>query len=610
MRRPTQCLMFQLPIYSFYLKWIVLIFFPVCFSFSCHKKQVVGENVELKHFYDNIRDLIYSNPDSLRVLSDSLILMATEVGDTDYILAGIILKANCYSFQSQYEESLDIFNSIDSVELHNSSPKVIASYYGDKAHIYRDRGEKEKALAGYQKALDIAYEIDNTRQIAAYNSNIGSTLFLHGHYQSSMNYLVEGLKYVEKLNSPQYTALVLSTMAGAYSSMKDFDKAIETSDKAIDLLNSKPQNALLVALNNKGSALVQLKKYDEAIEVLNKSLAYANEIRDSFSMSYSTASLAEVKFKQFKYNEAKLLVTENLKFELAKEMKTEASDSYLRLGRINQKLNEISEARSNFNNAIHYAELGESLEDQFKAIKGKLEFELESETNAKKYETYQVYSRLNDSLYTMEIAGAVKNAEFAYETEKKEAEISRLNSENDLKSNILIWQRWSILGLIASTLLGAFLYQVNRRKKIIQEQLNLILQEQNESLVFEKHELEALNKELKIDVESLQIELKDNSPKIIEIVKRGKKHQINTDTIKYIESEDKGCRFYFKDGTDLWDDTSLKHWVKRLTPTKFPQIHKSFIVNKTFVSWINYSKLSLYDGLELPIGRVFKKNLK
>jgi len=607
MRINLNSVLLQLPLFIYRITILLL---TIGLIASCNSGKEIQDNAHLKHFYQDIRHLIYTNPDSLKVLSDSLIGMAQAVGDSDFRITGTILKANCYSFLSDYEKSIEIFNSIDSVELHRSSPRVIAKYYGDIAHIYKDRGEKDKAIQSFQNALDIGYEINDTLTIASNNSNIGTTLFVHGHYEYSMNYLFEALKHVEKLDNPRYTSIVLSTMAGAYSSMKDFHKAIETSDRVIAMLKSEPQNALLVALNNKGSALIQLERYTEAEEVLNQSLEFGNEIKDSFSLSYTKASLAEVKFKQSKYKEAKTLAQENLKFELAKSLKTEASDSYLRLANIYKEQGELYKANINFDNAIQYAKMAESVEDQYKAIKGKYECNLERSANPDLFVTYKKLSSLNDSLYTKEIAGAVKNAEFAFETEKKEAEIHRLSSESDLKSNILSWQKWTILGLILSTVLSAFLFQVNRRKKLIQEQLNLALQDQNQSLVFEKHELEELNEQLRIDNQSLELDIKNNSPTIIEIAKRGKKHQVNTDNIKYIVSEDKGSRFYLKDGSEIWDDSTLKNWIVKLPANIFPQIHKSFVVNRTCISWINYSKLSLYDGIELPIGRVYKKNLE
>ena len=52
--------------------------------------------------------------------------------------------------------------------------------------------------------------------------------------------------------------------------------------------------------------------------------------------------------------------------------------------------------------------------------------------------------------------------------------------------------------------------------------------------------------------------------------------------------------------------TSLKEWVTKLDE-KFCQVHKSYIVNLSYISKISQNKIYLSEGYVIPLGRSFKK---
>ena len=52
--------------------------------------------------------------------------------------------------------------------------------------------------------------------------------------------------------------------------------------------------------------------------------------------------------------------------------------------------------------------------------------------------------------------------------------------------------------------------------------------------------------------------------------------------------------------------TSLKEWVTKLDE-KFCQVHKSYIVNLSYISKISQNKIYLSEGYIIPLGRSFKK---
>lgn len=84
-------------------------------------------------------------------------------------------------------------------------------------------------------------------------------------------------------------------------------------------------------------------------------------------------------------------------------------------------------------------------------------------------------------------------------------------------------------------------------------------------------------------------------------------HKIETNNIVYLESS----RNYITVITDkkkLSYIDSLKNWAEKLPDNQFIQVHKSFIVNKTYVEKISGNEIYV-QGIRIPIGRTFKQEM-
>lgn len=82
--------------------------------------------------------------------------------------------------------------------------------------------------------------------------------------------------------------------------------------------------------------------------------------------------------------------------------------------------------------------------------------------------------------------------------------------------------------------------------------------------------------------------------------------QVRISDITYIKGDDDFTRVHAKE--KLYIDTrTMKAWMEEL-PSFFLRIHKSFIVNKRFISRIAGQRVFI-NKLDLPIGRTYKENV-
>jgi two-component system LytT family response regulator len=79
--------------------------------------------------------------------------------------------------------------------------------------------------------------------------------------------------------------------------------------------------------------------------------------------------------------------------------------------------------------------------------------------------------------------------------------------------------------------------------------------------------------------------------------------------ILYLESRDDYVKIHLADGKFVMSKITTKAMQEKLPADRFVRIHRSFIVNKAYVSQIAATSVRL-GGVELPIGKNYKKEVQ
>jgi DNA-binding LytR/AlgR family response regulator len=92
-------------------------------------------------------------------------------------------------------------------------------------------------------------------------------------------------------------------------------------------------------------------------------------------------------------------------------------------------------------------------------------------------------------------------------------------------------------------------------------------------------------------------------------IKADKKHiLLDLDEILYLESLGNYVKVW-KDGSFLLTPRTLTSFEEQL-PSTFVRIHKSFILNKKYVHYMEGNMIFLKNGQQIPIGKNFKASIK
>ena len=86
---------------------------------------------------------------------------------------------------------------------------------------------------------------------------------------------------------------------------------------------------------------------------------------------------------------------------------------------------------------------------------------------------------------------------------------------------------------------------------------------------------------------------------------------LDTDEILYLKADNNTTDFYMKDGSTISAFKTLKTFESRL-PSNFIRVHQSYIINKNYVSRINYGKSICAlksNNTQLPFSKSYKENI-
>jgi len=106
----------------------------------------------------------------------------------------------------------------------------------------------------------------------------------------------------------------------------------------------------------------------------------------------------------------------------------------------------------------------------------------------------------------------------------------------------------------------------------------------------------------------------DNYLKQFKIKDRGREKFIRAENIIFIEAEGNYLMLHHEEGRDLFRST-MGSIEKELNPNRFIRIHRSFILNSTYIKNVSYLsnnefKITMKNDFTVVSGRSFKDNIK
>ena len=395
-------------------------------------------------------------------------------------------------------------------KLHERIDLKLGKHYALKAYRYKDNdsllAETNNQLGRFQffaSQLDsAAYYFQNTKsllqklkddkRIAVVNISLGAIQLRQGDYNKTITTLTESARFFETTNDSLNAAKCYSNIASAFAELELFPKAIEYSEKALNIFETLNQTQFrLITLPNLATQYYKNGDTLKAIDYNAKAEKLATSIGDNRSLSIIYNNLGDLYLNKDS-EKAKQYLEKTLALKNELNLKSGIEVAQSNLGYIHLKHGDYKTAISYFNEAeqkIKGKQLVFVYNNLLEAHKGL------GQINKALYYA-EKSNRLSDSILNSESQKNFMEIQTKYETEKKENEILQLKTEN-LEANYKRKQNRNLLiatltALVLTLLLIYFLQKNAKRKRIIMEQ-NLTIQEQDFNQLLRSQELEGID---------------------------------------------------------------------------------------------------------------------
>ena len=404
-----------------------------------------------------------------------------KIKQKNYILAAKTLEvaawntANYATFDSRLFQTISTFLQQHKNEIPEENIFFINTYYGD---YYTDKEDFKKAIEYYTKntIIDVVdyqscfFKADSYRTIAWCHHLLGNQdLALKNELQS--------LEYFKKTDNLSATAGIYSGIAVIYQDSKDYNKAEEFFNKALDI-HYKNRNQKLghifITLYNK------IVMYDKSINYEKK-----NPLLDSVYVAFKNSKLNDpsikisinISFAQKLLDEDKIaeaqLILQDIKPDVLFLNSTITNHEYkVAVASLESKQNKgIRDTK-----IIHDAIKELTLSENFHRVRNLYAVLYNDAMNKKDYQQSMLYQdsmyQTSDSLGSREMANVVAQLDKKYQTKVKEQRII-VQEKTILNNNKTI--ALLISGLIGFIFITIALTLIRKQRIIKQEKQNIQL---------------------------------------------------------------------------------------------------------------------------------------
>ena len=386
----------------------------------------------------------------------------------------------------------------------------LSDAYQNLSRLLIQKGYYDSALRVNEINLKLREGTSPKSQLADTYYDIGQIEQLKGNYSKSLEYFLKTLKIRESDNDTLGISNCFNNIAIVHNYLNNSTKAIEYFNKSLQLrIALGDENEIANSYNNLGIMYRAIGQNDKALEYYFKSLETKERLEDTHGMSNSLNNIGITYFYDENYLKALEYYLKSLDLRKKDNDLGNLASSFLNIGEVYIKLSRLDEAENYLNLAKEHSLATGNKDDLM------LTYLILSELYKKKQDyknalyNYEMYSSINDSIYTEHQNETIAEMQTKYEVEKKEQEIALLQKEKEIavietKQNELI-VNISIVGfvLISFFLIAIFRsYRKDIEKGKLLKQHQKDIESQNKSLIDLNYEKDELMKIVSHDMRS------------------------------------------------------------------------------------------------------------
>lgn len=365
-----------------------------------------------------------------------------------------------------------------------NDPELISMAQIGEAFQLLDQGKFALALVKLNEVQSSLRDSKNAEALMRLNIGFGAVQLAIGNFDKSLPYYLEALRLADQIPRRRAQAKMyrMESIARLYQSMHNPEKALETTDEALVLTARIDAPKVTASLQmTRGLALMDLARYDDAIDAYKKVLQIADDAGMPAMAATALGNISDYYLKVHKYNEAERAARAAL--EKAKVI----NDPYgIAMGKANigfalagqkkfaQGIEYINEAKKFFMETGSKSDV-ESLLSEIGSMYEAADMYKEALTIVREQQ------KLSDELFRSDRARAVATLQEQFNAQQRQKQIELLARENQLKDaeikNQHLQQIILILAALVTVMIGVVIFFLYQRVRRTNEQLREVNQQ-------------------------------------------------------------------------------------------------------------------------------------
>lgn len=373
-----------------------------------------------------------------------------------------------------------------------SNDSLLAESYNQLGRNYFFRSQLDSAAYFFNEARKLLNKLDDKKRVATIDISLGAIYLRQGDYNKTIKTLTQSATYFEKANDLLNAAKCYSNIASAMAELENYPKAIEFSEKALEIFNSRGLTQFqLITLPNLAA---QYFKYGDTIKAIKYNLQaeiLALKLNNKRSLSIIYNNLGSI-YLDDDSKKAKEYLEKTIKLKSELNLIAGIEVTQGNLGYIH--LQEKNYAKAIF----YYMEVARRVKGkQLVFAYDQLALGYKGMGDINQAIVFSDKARtLNDSILSADNHKEFSEIQTRYETEKTKRENSELISKN-LKINLARSRNQNLLIILSIVLfillvLG-YIYRTNSKRKQLLAQQKLKIKNQEFEQVLKNQELNGID---------------------------------------------------------------------------------------------------------------------
>lgn len=348
-----------------------------------------------------------------------------------------------------------------------------AQAYNDLGILYYDSSNFKKAINYYKKTLVYRESINDSVGLASIYNKLGIAYQRIFKMDSALVFATNALKIYEAQKHIKYAALIRNNIANIYQDLKQYKKALHAHLEVAETYKKiNDYEGLTFSYTNIGNAYLFLNDTVQAFDYYNKGRKLAEKHVFKREMSTLYNNMSSVLKGQKKYNEAIELCNKSLGLRMELHDDYGVSSAAINLGGLYLSKGDIHMVEQKLRLGLNISKKIDAKELELNAYGSLLSYYAHKKNTDSIIHYQNLYNNIQDFMFNGRMTKEIAEVQEKYNTTEREKEILAQRANIAEKELYINQKNTQIIGLVILAIVVAILgYLLFNQQKLKNNQL-------------------------------------------------------------------------------------------------------------------------------------------